>query len=129
MPYTTPTVAQFIERFPNLSESDESLIQVLLDEAARTIDKSYEEHDYQPAILYLAAHLMATDNSAEGEDVELGGTTGGIASESFGGMSISYANGGSAAGSLAASASYGSTVFGRRFLEIVRRNRGGPLVA
>lgn len=129
MPYETPTSTQFYERFPSLADTEESLVNTLLAEAARTIDKTYEEGDYQPAILYLAAHLVATDNSAEGEVTEIGGIGGAIASESFGGMSVSYANGGATKGSLSASSSYGSTVFGRRFLEIVRRNKGGPLVA
>ena len=59
------------------------------------------------------------DNSGEGESVEIGSSGGaaGVSSESFGGMSISYATGGSGSGSDAAAygSSWGSTVYGRRF--------------
>lgn len=131
MPYTKPTYDQFVERFPIFGDREESLISSLIDEAANSIDQTWRELDYQPAILYLAAHLLATDNSAEGEEVQFGSAGGGaISSESFGGMSISYATAGSAgSGSLSASEAYGSTSYGRRFLQLLRANRGGPLVA
>lgn len=130
MPYTKPTVAEFQARFPIFEDADEAAIQIVLDEAFNSIDETWRELDFQPAILYLAAHLLATDNSGEGEEVEFGNAgAGAVASESFGGMSISYSQGNSSAGSLSASEAYGSTSYGRRFLQLLRANRGGPVVA
>lgn len=127
MPYTVPTVDDFLARWPIFGDSDSDLIQQMLDEAAGQIDISWREADYQPAILYLSAHLLATDNSDEGAEVVIGGSQGAIASESFGGMSISYATAGSADASANAS-QYGSTEYGRRFYNLLIKNRGGPLV-
>lgn len=124
MPYTTPTAAEFKTRFPIFTDKDEPLITLLLAEAASEIDATWREADYQPAILYLTAHIFSTDNSTEGDAVEVGGSTGAIASESFSGMSVSYAQ---RSGSLSASDRYGSTEYGRRYLALLRKNCGGPI--
>jgi hypothetical protein len=125
MPYTIPTLLDFRTRFPAFDSSEDTQIEQLLVEASNAIDQSWIETDYQPAILYLTAHLLATDNSDAEAEVEVGGQTGAIAAESFGGLSVSYATGNS--GSLSASEKYGSTEFGRRFLALLRANRGGPV--
>lgn len=120
MPYVKPTVDQFTERFPIFEDRDEDQIQICIDEASRSVDDGWVEADYQPAILYLAAHLLVTDFSQTGEQV--GGTTGqgAVTSESFGGMSISYAT--EQANSLTSSAEFGSTSYGRRYLTLLRNN-------
>lgn len=128
MSYTPPTRAEFLTRFPIFDDPElypVATIDFVLAEAIRTVDNTWMEADYAPAILYLTAHLLATDNSLDGEDVEFGGMAQ-VASESFGGMSISYANG--ASGSLSANEQYGSTEYGRRFLVLLRRNQTGPVV-
>jgi hypothetical protein len=125
MPYTTPTVDQFRTRFPIFDDREDELITMLLDEASGHVGLDWRESDYQPAILYLAAHLLATDNSAEGEDVEFGGAGGDqVASESFGGMSISYKTN-SGGGSLSSNERFGSTEYGRRYLTLLRNNVPG----
>lgn len=122
MPYTIPTVDQFRTRFPIFDSAEDGLITVLLEEASGHVGTDWRESDYQPAIMYLAAHLLATDNSGEGEEVEYGPAGGGeVASESFGGMSISYKSG-NTGGSLSASERYGSTTYGRRYLALLRSN-------
>lgn len=124
MPYTTPSLEQFRARFPVFEDAEDGLIEALLAEAAGQIDQSWREADYQPAIMYLAAHLLATDNSAEGDTVEVGGSTGGIASESWGSMSVSYDTG--VKTSSAASASeWGATEYGRRFYNLLKKNKPG----
>jgi hypothetical protein len=125
MAYTTPTLGDFLIRFPVFSDSDPSIITALLAEATAQLDQSWREEDYAPAILYLTAHLLATDNSGEGEDIEIGGAQGAISSESFGGLSVSYASPSNNA--LSDSAQFGSTAYGRRFLVLLRNNRGGPV--
>jgi hypothetical protein len=130
MPYTAPTVDQFQKRFPVFGDADTDLIQTLITEASASVDTSWVETDYQPAIMYLAAHLLATDNSGEDDTPTIGGAGGGqLTSESFGGISASYAAQSFAEGSLSADDQYGTTEYGRRFLALLQRNRGGPLVA
>jgi hypothetical protein len=123
MPYELPTASQFKTRFPIFEDKDDALVTMIIAEASASVDSSWAEADYQPAIMYLAAHLLATDNSAEGESVIIGGSAGGgIASESFGGMSISYDKG-SSANSAASNSKWGSTEYGRRFYDLLVRNK------
>ena len=129
MPYVLPTVEEFRTRFPIFEDEEDELIDSLIAEAGSQIDQSWREADYQPAILYLAAHLLASDNSAEGDSVDFGGTGGGaIVGESFGAMSVSYANkSSSAARAGAAYESYEATEYGRRFLKLLRQNKPAVL--
>lgn len=131
MPYTIPTVDQFRARFPNLSEQydDDALITLLIDEASGKVSTAWLETDYQPAILYLTAHLLATDNTGEGEDVEIGAAGSGIKSESFGsGLSVTYGSDGVTDTTLSSSEMYGSTVWGRRFYQLLILNNPAIMV-
>lgn len=128
MPYVLPTSDQFFTRFPIFNDQDADRIAALILEASSLVDTTWEENDYQPAIMYLTAHLLATDNTDEGDEVELGPVNSNlVSSESFGGMSISYAGGNNALASNVISTSdmYGSTVYGRRFLAMAIRNKPG----
>lgn len=128
MPYTLPTAEEFTTRFPIFADKDETLITIIIAEASSSVDTEWEEADYQPAIMYLAAHLLATDNSEEGSAVEIGnGSSGAIASESFGPLSVSYASGG-AADDAASKSQWGSTSYGRRYYNLLRRNKTGIVV-
>lgn len=126
MPYTLPTSDQFYTRFPIFEDVDPATITALILEASNQVDNTWIENDYQPAIMYLAAHLWATDNSGEGDDVEIGDLGSNVvASESFGGgLSVSYRQGAAGSG-IAMSDMYGTTVYGRRFLQMAMRNKPG----
>jgi len=126
MPYEKPTTDQFYERFPVFEDKDEDLVQLLLDEASGSVDTCWVEADYQPATLYLTAHLLATDASQTGDSVVVGPTQGGVASESFGPMSISYKD--FPAGTLSASETFGTTAYGRKYLSLLNANKP-PIVA
>jgi hypothetical protein len=123
MPYVLPTAAQFKARFPAFAEDyEDAYVDAILLEASASVDESWAEADYQPAIMYLTAHLIATDASGaheEGEEIDTGGA--GIASESFGPLSVSYARESSSAA--VSTSGYESTVYGRRFLALLRRNK------
>jgi L-aminopeptidase/D-esterase-like protein len=128
MPYPSPpTVDDFNARFPAFGEYDPDALAACLQEAINTVDTSWRDLDYVPAILYLTAHLLATDNSAEGADIEVGAGTGAIASESFGGMSISYATNSGAQAAVDSSA-YATTSYGRRYYSLLKANKTGPVV-
>lgn len=121
MPYTLPTADQFATRFPIFADADSDLVTALIAEAGGQVDQSWEEADYQPAIMYLAAHLLASDSSQAGDDVGSGGA-GAIASESFSGMSVSYQRAGSQS-TFFTNSDYGSTSYGRRYLNLLKRNK------
>lgn len=126
MPYTVPTSAQFKLRFPvYASESDERINSILL-EASSSVDQSWVEADYQPAIMYLAAHLLATSGGDEDDETDDNGGSdgdGGIASESFGPLSVSYFQNGGSSGSSSSSwvSEYMSTVLLDRWRPSSRR--------
>lgn len=126
MPYTIPTADQFFERFPIFEDADEDTITALLAEAASQIDNSWREADYQPAIMYLAAHMWALDNSQSGEEVEIG-SPGSISSESFAGMSVSYSSSPMSSG--VSATGYGQTEYGRRYYQLLLKNKPGVVVA
>lgn len=123
MPYTLPTAAQFKARFPAFADDyQDSYVDLVLLEASASVDQSWVEADYQPAIMYLAAHLIATDASgasSEGGEIDEGGE--GIASESFGPLSVSYFREGSSASK--STSGYEATEYGRRFLALLKRNK------
>jgi hypothetical protein len=127
MAYDAPTVAEFKARFPTVAGSkSDPTIQAFLDEATNTIDTTWREADYKIAIMYLAAHNMTLeDNAASGGGGAV--ASGVVASESFGGMSISYDNskGGSDA---AANSEWGATFYGQQFYLLLKRNKPAIVV-
>lgn len=130
MAYTVPTYADFITRFPifnDVATYPQAVVEALIVEATNTIDTSWREVDYTPAILYLTAHLLALDNSSEGDAVDIGGPQN-VSAESFAGMSVAYSDTAATPGSAAAS-SYGQTSYGRRYYELLRKNKPPVVVA
>ena len=90
------------------------MVQSALDEAARSVDTSWREADYADAILYLSAHWLTAEGSADQAGV--------IKSESFGPISVSYGSRSTSDEALA------STQYGERFLELRRGNFGAPVL-
>lgn len=127
MPYTIPTTDQFYERFPIFEDADEDALALIIAEAASQIDDSWREADYQPAIMYLAAHMLALDNSGAGQEVEIGQPPGSISSESFAGMSVSYSTNSQASG--VSATGYALTEYGRRYYQLLKKNKPGVAVA
>jgi uncharacterized protein DUF4054 len=129
MPYTIPTYSEFITRFPifdNAVKWPQAMVELVLTEAANNIDTDWFEADYQPAIMYQTAHLLSTDNSAAGTEPEVGLPTF-LSSESFAGMSSSYST--IPGGTLSQSEMWGTTVYGRRYLNLLRKNKPAVVVA
>jgi len=127
MAYDPVTVEMFRARFPIFAEAPNPQVELILAEASARVGTTWKDTDYQPAILYLTAHLLATDASQAGDAVGVGSSAGGIASESFGGMSISYLGGGPNTNWGAVRAFYETTEYGRRFYRIMKNNFGGPV--
>jgi hypothetical protein len=127
MAYVAPTYAEFVARFPIFGDKDQSYIEAMIVEANRSVDQSWTDGDYKTAIMYLAAHLIATDNMEAGSSVVFGPGSGAVASESFGGMSISYEKTPGADDS-AAKSQWGSTEYGRRFYRLLKLNKSSITV-
>lgn len=121
MAYETPTISDFVTRFPALDGSvGDEVLQLLLDEALRYVDNSWREADYKDAILYLVAHWLSSD---DGTASASGQSSGDILSESFGPISVTYAQ---TTGANASELS--STSYGKRFAQLRRGNFPAILV-
>lgn len=131
MPYTTPTYSDFITRYPvfdNVIAYPQATVEAILAECANNIDTSWFENDYQPAIMAMTAHLLSIEATADAGAPDTPGPATYLTSESFAGMSMSYGKS-SESGSLSSSESWGSTTYGRRYLDLLRKNKPPVVVA
>lgn len=126
MAYTDPTAADIKTRFPAYASVSDPTIEAFIVEAKRLVDDTWLEADYAPAIMYVVAHYLAT------EDVLGGGagatSPGPVKSESLGDASTTYDTRGGSTTMSVEDSEFANTVYGTRFLNIRRRNFAGPLV-
>jgi len=117
MPYTLPTDADLKDRYPAFADVSGQLIEMVIADAARNVDESWVEGDYQPAIMALAAHMLI-EEGATGRSVEAAGA---ITSSKLGDAQDNYA------GLTAAQSSgeYSSTSYGRKFMLLRAKNCQG----
>ncbi len=115
---TRPTVNSIKTRFSEFADVADAVIEFAIEEAALEVGSNWVT-GYNIAIVYLTAHYVASA-VAESDASSSGGD---IASESFGRISISYAQGSTATHTDKESSSYG-----KRFIELRDRNFGGPVV-
>lgn len=118
--YDVPTADDVFTRFPDLDGTKEDTVTALIAEAVSQVSVKWRAVDYPVAIMYWVAHMLTTET---GEMVDRAGS---ITSESFGQQSRSY--GGNNASGRSAS-NLDSTEYGRRFVELRRKNFPGMLVA
>lgn len=121
MPYTLPTANELQTRYPAFATTADGTIDLAITDAARFVDETWLEDDYQPAIMALAAHNL-TMEGALGGSVQNGGA---ITSEKLGDASTSYGNAIDASKSVS---DWGQTTFGRAFLRLLRVNQPGVMV-
>ena len=113
MAQITITVDDVLTRFPQFDGKDDQ-IEFLIPEAARLVADTWNEDDQRSALLYLVAHLLVSEDSADAYPVT---------SESLGPISVSYA-----VPSNATLDPFRNTEFGRRYLDIRRRQIGASVV-
>lgn len=125
MAWTSPTVDELKARFPLFANVDDSILQLILDEAVADVGVTWVDKDRTPAVLYLAAHLLATQGFAGATGTGGGGAaiTGAIKKRKVGDVETEFA-GAAGAGSdgWGSSPFYDSTVYGQMFLRLLRRN-------
>lgn len=124
MAYTAPTVADLVTRYPVFAAVPISTVEIYLSDAAAGADETWQEADYVPAICALAAHNMALVGLAAQTEAEKYSAQG-IRSVRSGSFSVDISD------SVVARNSAGglqSTLYGRLYLTLLKRNRGGPRV-
>lgn len=126
MAFTEASADDLTTRFPRFAEVAEATIDVHLGEARRLVDGSWCDEDQVLGQLLYAAHSMTLDGLGTGTEAELAAEgLGDVQSLKSGSLSFTRKSGsgdGDAAGELA------STTYGRRFMELLQRNRGGARV-
>lgn len=124
MAYIKPTPSDLKSRYPAFATVSDATVQSAIDEASRMVDESWTEGDYATAIMLAACHTLASDGcgtSAEAKAVATG--TGQFETIRSGQLTLTR---GSA--STSGSSWWAGTSWGRRFLDLLRRNKAGPRV-
>lgn len=123
MAYVPPTAADLKARFSEFATVSDTLVNLILAEAQAQVGETWLERDRKPATLYLAAHLMAMEGEplrSNAGAVAATSATGPIKRVKVGDSETEFAGGGGSSGEGASS--YTATEYGRRFLELMRRN-------
>jgi glucose dehydrogenase len=121
MPYTIPTASDFKARHVAFVDLTNSYIDAVMLEASRFVDESWLEPDYQPALMFLTAHMLVSEG-ALGARAD---TAGLITSEKLGDAAVTYGN---AVSEMKSVSDYTSTSYGRRYLQLLRVNQPGVMI-
>lgn len=120
MAHTVPDAAAFKLRHPSFASVADVTVTAMLAEASRSVSTQWSEADYADAIMYLAAHLIAEENSAGG--ISAASKAGPIERVKADSVEIQYAAGAKNDGV------FDTTVYGRRFKELRKRNAPRAIV-
>ena len=120
MPYTLPTADQLKTRYPAFSAVADETVEAAIQDASRSVDTTWVEGDYQPAVMALAAHMMTMEGTGADVQAQLKGfkrlKVGPLELERDGSGSSVDAGG------------YGSTVYGQQYARLLMLNKAGPRV-
>jgi len=116
--WSAPTLADFRARFPVFDAVADPTVETILVEAERGTNDSWTAADRTPATLYLAAHLLASEGF--GGTAGSNALTGPVKRRKVGDVETEFAGAGQGASSSASP--YSSTIYGQRYLELLRLN-------
>lgn len=119
---TIPTATSIKMRFPEFADVEDAVVEFAVEEARLEIGTNWTV-GYNLAIVYLVAHYVACAVNASTSGGS--GDEGDIASESWGRFSVSYAKSPNAD---ASHSDKSSTSYGRRYVELLGKNFGGPVI-
>lgn len=125
MAYTAPTAATLRARFPRFGSVDEGIITSALAEAARTVDETWTEGDFEMGRMLYAAHILTLDGLGGGEADGFASGANGFKIMRSGSLSLERFDSGVGGGK--SDSLLESTSYGRRFLDLLSRNFGGPV--
>lgn len=113
-----PTLAEYRARHPRFNAVSDALTEAYLAAAARRVDETvWSATDYADGVLYLTAHLMLSEGATDPS----GPPPGTLKRVKAGRVEVEYAPQPNDVTGLRAL--YGTTVYGRQFLELLIRNQ------
>ena len=127
MSITPPAASVLKARYPEYGVVSDDLIDLILAEAALFVASSWASQDQQPALLALAAHMLAMEGEPQRSDGAAGGSSavaGPVSSAKVGDVAVTFKgwSASSTAGTGPLAATYMETAYGQRFLQYLRRN-------
>lgn len=135
MAYVAPTLEQFKTRFPSFANVPAATLEMVFAEAVNAVGETWTERDRPLAVMYLAAHLLASEGYGVSEAGDAAGGGGaatlgqvrkrkvGDVETEFGGVARSSAGD----GGTGIAGSYSTTEYGKRYLRLLRLNHPGPV--
>lgn len=117
--YVMPTAQMLQAVYPAFASVPVSTIALYLAQAP--VDETWLSGDYQTAIMAWAAHTMVGNGIGASEVASYAAA--GVSRLKSGTLDVSFAAGSGG------STGYGSTSYGRLWLELLARNKGGPRIA
>lgn len=120
------SVEMFRARYPEFAPVSDALISLVLSESLDSIGDTWLQKDRTKAQMLLAAHKLATEGEPARSSGNGGGgsTSGAVKRMKVGDVEVEYAGFGSGSGSGAASG-FASSVYGQRYLALMRLNFPG----
>lgn len=122
MPYTTPTATQLKQRYPKFAAVLDATVDAVIADAMRSVDNTWVEGDYQPAIMALAAHMMVLEGLGQDTAARLQG----FKSLTVGPLQLVRETGAQNSG--VGADWYALTGYGQTFYRMAFANKGGPRV-
>lgn len=132
-----PTIEQFKTRFPSFASVPADVLEAVFNEALGSVGDTWTVRDRPLAVMYLAAHLLASEGygvSAAGDGAGGGGAAvlGPVRKRKVGDVETEFSGvsrlGGGSSGSGSITAGLATTVYGQRYLRLLRLNHPGPVV-
>lgn len=126
MAITPPTASDFKARYIEFAPVSDTLVNLVLADAAEFVAETWRQVDRIPAVMALAAHMLAMEGEPQrsaGGSGGAGAVSGPVQSAKVGDVSVTFKGwslGGTGTGSIADS--YNQTAYGQRFLTYLRRN-------
>lgn len=122
MAYTVPTADELQTRYPAFADVLDATVTYWITDAQRSVDETWFEADYAPALMALAAHNMTL--AGMGADAAtFSGIPAGISRLKTGAFEALFTDD---AANARASGSFASTRYGQEYLAMLRRNKAGP---
>lgn len=128
-----PAAADLKARYPAFASVADATVTYVLEEASAQVDDNWLAQDIAPAIMAYAAHLLAVEGAGvtvtigTGDSVQVAGPVDAV---QVGDVRTSFAAGVTRAKMVMKGDETGlrETAFGRRFLELRRRNAAAAIV-
>lgn len=123
--YAKPQPGHLTVRYPAFADVPVATVQYWLTDAERYVTSAWGEGDYGAGLMSLAAHNMALAGLGTGAG-SLSGIPAGVTRMKSGSLELGFTE---AAANARMSGGTDSTIYGAEYRSLLRRNRGGPLVA